>query len=211
MAPNVSGFLSQKYTLQIHSKAPTHLHLPLLYLLPELLQQPPNQPPCLQSSHLHPTASYLPLVEYDVIPLLKALPCLLNACKTEANLLRMIQRPCPSSSVNFSPASFSAPLPFLQTLRGPGVSDSFLLPDLHNTLLSPCPFLPGSSTWNVLSLCPPCKTLLCFGEPTLNVKSLVKLNKSACFPCCITLCSARLLSDKYLLRPITCANTKLQR
>lgn len=122
-------------------------------------------------------------------PLLKALPCLLNAFKTEAKLLRRIQRPSPSGSVNFSPASLPAPLQFVQTSHSPGMPDSFLLLDLHNMATSPCLHLPGSSTWNVLSLLPHCKTLLIFGEPTVNVKSSVKLNKSVCFLCCITLCS----------------------
>ena len=57
-----SGFLALKYILQINSQPHTlNAISPLPHLLPKLLQQPPNQPPCLySSSHLHIAASYLP-------------------------------------------------------------------------------------------------------------------------------------------------------
>lgn len=101
-----------------------------------------------------------------------------------------------SSCVDFSLALFSAPLPFFQTLRGPGIPDCFC--SSSDTCSCLHAFTHQISTWSALSLFPHCTTLPIFWEPTLSAKSSVKLGKSVCFLCCLTLHSDK----EYYLRNI---------
>lgn len=136
-----------------------------------------------------PTSKLLPVIflqenMMSSLPL-KALPSLLNPCKIRAKLPRMIPSLSQSSCVDFSPALFSAPLPFFQTLHGPGIPDCFR--SYSDTCSCLHAFTHQISTWSALSLFPHCTALPIFREPTLSAKSSVKLDKSVCFLCCLTL------------------------